>query len=665
MNARRIIFQALLLLNFGVLCAQTQHVSFPYEKEIDSLKQGLNQNLKPIDRATSVFELSYYYSFSDSAKAHDYLNQGLLLKDNAPIIGSMGKFYEGLFFMDYDLPKAVKLMEIAEKELAKINTVQAKILRARALNNIATAFQWQDQHVKMLDILINQALPIAMEVNDNIITGSIQYKIGLNFWNNLQYIEANKYLTEAISYLKKGKYDPFTLNEVYKLLIVSLHAMGEKQKAEALMADFERFSKKHSGELPLSDYHFIHAVHYRFNKQFDLSLSNMDKAIEYTKKEGNTNARVWGGLHYQRALININKGDFKSAYIDLHENVEKQLKSKNAFFQDSLNIALSYIKIYEGLGDYKSALDWVKKKDVLQDTMYNRRIRESILGYEVKYQSLEKESEINSLKTEKEKTESDIKNSRIIIALVALILILVGYFLFKNHQKNKRLLHQQDINNQQKLLEEHQKQKLMSLDAMLQGEEKERNRLSRDLHDGLGSILASIKYKVLDLQLSNPNDKVNSVLLDMDYAITEMRRISHNLMPESLRRFGLEVSLGDLCKSLQNIDTKIELQMYGSFKDLSMEQQTHIYRIIQELLYNSLKHSDAKQILVQCSMEDNVIFITVEDDGIGFPLNVLNEGSKAGVGLKNVKIRVNYLHGKLDIRSELGKGTSVDIELFV
>ena len=165
--------------------------------------------------------------------------------------------------------------------------------------------------------------------------------------------------------------------------------------------------------------------------------------------------------------------------------------------------------------------------------------------------------------------------------------------------------------------------------------------------------------------MSNPNDKVNSILVDMDFAITEMRRISHNLMPESLRRFGLAVSLGDLCKSLQNSNTKIELQLYGLFNVLSQEQQTHIYRIIQELIYNSLKHSEAKHILVQCSVEDNVVFITVEDDGKGFKSDQIMDDSKDGVGLTNVKIRVNYLHGKLDIRSEVGKGTSIDIEILV
>lgn len=655
----------MLFLLAGFLHAYGQAQPIPYQHEIDSLTRSLGKTQKPEEKAVTVFELSYYYSFSDSTKAHTYLNEGLALKDQAPLIPSMGKFYEGVFFMDYDLPKAIKLMEEAEVELGKFNSLQAKRLRARALNNIATAYQWQDKHVKMLDILINRALPIALEAKDDVITGNIYYKIGINFWNNIQYQEANRYLSESLFHLKKGSYDPYTLNEVYKLLIVSLNASKETHKANELLADFERFSKKHNGQLPMRDYYFIHAVHYRFAGEYKQALENMNRAIEDAIKEGESDPRILGSLYYQRTLINIQKKDFKAAYADLHDQVEKKLNTVGAFFQDSLNVALSYVKIYEGLGDYKQALEWVKKKDVLQDTMYNRRIRESILGYEVKYRTLEKENEILSLKAEREKTESDIKNTRIIIGLVLFILLLVGYFLNKNHQKNKHLLTQQEINNQQKLLEEKQKQKLMSLDAMLQGEEKERNRLSRDLHDGLGSILASIKYKILDSQLSSPNDKVNSVLIDMDYAITEMRRISHNLMPESLRRFGLEVSLSDLCKSLQNANSKIELQVYGSFDELSMDQQTHIYRIIQELLYNSLKHSGASQILVQCSMEENVIFITVEDDGVGFQPGMLNDQDKIGTGLKNVKIRVNYLHGKLDIRSEVGKGTSVDIELFV
>ena len=665
MEARCKILPILLLLCLLVFSAKGEQVQRPYQAEIDSLEKLIKTNIGVEDKAFNIFELSFYYSFSDSAAAHNYLKQGLLFKNEFPIAHGMGKVYEGLFFMDYDLPKAIRLFEEADAELAKFDGIKAKWLRAKTLNNMASAYQWQDKHIRMLEILVNKALPMAKEAKDDVITGNILYKIGLNFWNNLQYGEANKYLLESLEYLNRGKYDPFTMNEVYKLLVVSLNAMDDGKKSEEIMFNYEKFIKKHKGELPLSDYHFVYAVYNRFKGNFDLSLSHMDKAIENLKKEGADNPRALTSLYYQRTLINLNKEDFQAAFKDLNEYVDKRMDVGYSFFQDSLNIAIAYVKIYEGLKDYKKAMEWVKKKDVLQDTMYNRRIKESIMDYEVKYQTLEKESEILSLKTEREKTESDIKNTRIIIALVAIILLLIGYFLFKNHQKNKRLLQQQEINNNQKLQEEKQKQKLMSLDAMLHGEEKERNRLSRDLHDGLGSILASIKYKMLDSQLSNPNDKVNSILVDMDFAITEMRRISHNLMPESLRRFGLAVSLGDLCKSLQNAQTKIELQLYGLFNVLSQEQQTHIYRIIQELIYNSLKHSEAKLILVQCSVEDNVVFITVEDDGKGFQSNQIKDDSKDGVGLTNVKIRVNYLHGKLDIRSEVGKGTSIDIEILV
>ncbi|MBV2228619.1 MULTISPECIES: sensor histidine kinase [unclassified Sphingobacterium] len=665
MEARCKILPILLLLCLLVPTAKGEQVKRPYQAEIDSLEKIIKTDLSVEEKAFNIFELSFYYSYSDSATAHNYLKQGLLYKNEFPVANGMGKVYEGLFYMDYDLPKAIRLFEEADAELAKIEGNKAKWLRAKLLNNMASAYQWQDKHIRMLEILVNRALPMAKEANDDIITGNILYKIGLNFWNNLQYTEANKYLLESLEHLNKGKYDPYTMNEVYKLLVVSLNAMDDSVMSEKVMLNYEKFIKRHKGSLPLSDYHFVHSVYNRFKKNYDVSLIHMDKSIEYLKKEGEPNPRALTSLYYQRALINLSKKDFQSAFKDLNEYVEKRMDIGYTFFQDSLNIAIAYVKIYEGLKDYKKAMEWVKKKDVLQDTMYNRRIRESLMDYEVKYQTLEKEGEILSLKTEREKTESDIKNTRIIIALVAIILLLIGYFLFKNHQKNKRLLQQQEINNNQKLLEEKQKQKLLSLDAMLHGEEKERNRLSRDLHDGLGSILASIKYKILDTQLSNPNDKVNSILVDMDFAITEMRRISHNLMPESLRRFGLAVSLGDLCKSLQNSNTKIELQLYGLFNVLSQEQQTHIYRIIQELIYNSLKHSEAKHILVQCSVEDNVVFITVEDDGKGFKSDQIMDDSKDGVGLTNVKIRVNYLHGKLDIRSEVGKGTSIDIEILV
>jgi len=665
MIAKCISLQVLLSMWIGICFAVPQQNNIPYQKEIDSIYISLNKNMRAEERAVANFELSFYYSFSDSSKGHHFLKEGYLYKNKIPIVNAMGKMYEALFYMDYDIPKALDLLERADQELSKFNTRQSKALRARTLNNIATAYQWQDMQVKMIEVLIDRALPIAIEADDDITTGNIHYKIGLGFWNNIQYGEANRYLSDAISYLKKGKYDPFIMNECYRLLMVSLCATKQDKMANGLLNDFEEFSKKHKGEIPKSDYHFIYAVYYRFDKQYDKALESLNTSLLYSEKEGVTNQEVIGGLYYQRALIYIVRDDYVSALKDLKENVETRVFMPHSFLQDSLNLAYAYMKIYENLGDYKNAMHWNAKKDVIQDTMYQRRIRESIMINEVKYRTLEKESEIQALKIEHEKNLGDMSNTRIIIALVILIFILVGYFLFKNQQKNRRLLHHQEINNLQKLQEEKQKQKLMSLDAMLQGEEKERNRVSRDLHDGLGSVLASIKFKILDLQLNNPSDKVNSVLEDMDFAISEMRRISHNLMPEGLRRFGLEASLSDLCKSMQNAKTKVELQLYGSFAILSMEHQTHIYRIIQELIYNSLKHSEATHIFVQCSMEENVLFITVEDDGIGFALNLLDEESKGGVGLENVKIRVNYLHGKLDIRSEEGKGTSVDIELFV
>lgn len=664
MNLRKLCLLSLLML---CLCGYSSALQtpIPYQKEIDSLLQKLKTKESTEQVAEDLFELSLYYSYSDSAKAHQYLLQGKRLAKNSPYIQALGNRYEGMFFMDYDLPKSIVLLERSVEQLKPLGTPQAKLALARAYNTLSTAYQWQDNHMRMLEILMNDALPAAVASKDDVLIGTVYYKIGLNYWNNLQYELASTYLQNAITYLQKGNYDPYILNESFKLQVIALGVTGKREASNTMIENFRQFFNTHRAELPANEYHYVLSAYYRYAKQYRQARTEIDRAIQELKKNEKVNPRELASYYYQRALINFADLEFKAALADLDVNDELLINPGLGFFQDSLNISALKKRIYETLGDYKSAVFWSNQTDVLKDTLLNRRIRESILANEIKYQSLQKENEIKTLLAEKEKTASDIRNTRIIIVLIMTILILIGYFIFKNHQKNKRLLHHQEINALQKLQEEKQKQKLVSLDAMLQGEEKERNRLSRDLHDGLGSVLASIRYKVLDLQLSQPNDRVDSVLKDMDYAISEMRRISHNLMPEALRRFGLEISLEDLCKSLQNPQTKIELQLYGSFRDLSMDQQTHIYRIIQELLYNSLKHSFASNILVQASLEDHMVFITVEDNGVGFPMEILDEESKVGVGLNNVKIRVNYLHGKLDIRSEEGRGTSVDIELFV
>ena len=149
----------------------------------------------------------------------------------------------------------------------------------------------------------------------------------------------------------------------------------------------------------------------------------------------------------------------------------------------------------------------------------------------------------------------------------------------------------------------------------------------------------------------------------LDSSIKEMRRVAHNMMPEALVRFGLDIALRDFCEDVNRSGAlKVVYQSIG-LDDLQVDQTTAIavYRITQELLNNAMKHAAATTVIVQLSKSTNGLGITVEDDGKGFDTAILSK--EKGIGWSSIQSRVEYLKGRLDIQSAPGKGTSVHIEI--
>jgi signal transduction histidine kinase len=149
----------------------------------------------------------------------------------------------------------------------------------------------------------------------------------------------------------------------------------------------------------------------------------------------------------------------------------------------------------------------------------------------------------------------------------------------------------------------------------------------------------------------------------LDSSIKEMRRVAHNMMPEALVKFGLDTALKDFCADINKSGAlHVSYQSIG-LGNTEIDQTTSItiYRIVQELLNNTMKHASAKNAIVQLSKTNGQIAVTVEDDGKGFDTSVL-KGTR-GIGWSNIQNRVEFLKGKLDVNSAPDKGTSVLIEL--
>jgi two-component system, NarL family, sensor kinase len=305
-----------------------------------------------------------------------------------------------------------------------------------------------------------------------------------------------------------------------------------------------------------------------------------------------------------------------------------------------------------------------EKYIALNDSLNNTKFKNEIVALEAKFNKTENERKISQLTAQKEKSELLAKNNRLntwILGLIAGFLLVLAGFLWKFYQNQKTLNIQKEINFNQQIHSLKDQQKLAVSNALLEGEEVERKRLARDLHDGLGSMLSGLKLQLS--KLSNSATELKEVNNQLDNSIKELRQIAQNMMPESLLKLGLNAALEDLCMRYLSSSLSIEFHSLGIQDSISESQQIAIYRIVQELINNALKHASASNILVSCTQNSTRFFITVEDNGKGFDLK--KETSIISMGLKNIKNRVEFLNGKLEIDSEPENGTAFNIELNV
>lgn len=339
---------------------------------------------------------------------------------------------------------------------------------------------------------------------------------------------------------------------------------------------------------------------------------------------------------------------------------------KNNFKRELSSVlrALSVIAFAEQ--DVENGLKYDLESEQVLEAMVKDVLSENSANLEKKYETQKKEAQIKQLEAEKKVQQLSIKQKSIfnyilIGGFASLLLIsLLGFRTYKQKQKLQ----------QQRISELETQQQLTATEAVLKGEEQERTRLAKDLHDGLGGMLSGIKYSFNTMKgnliMTPDNAQAFERSMDMlDSSIKEMRRVAHNMMPEALVKFGLDTALKDFCNDINQTGAlSLTYQSIGlEGQEINQTTAIAIYRIVQELINNTMKHAAAKAAIVQVTKSGNQISVTVEDDGKGFDTAILNQSK--GIGWTNIQNRVDFLKGKLDVNSEAGKGTSVLIELTV
>ena len=385
----------------------------------------------------------------------------------------------------------------------------------------------------------------------------------------------------------------------------------------------------------------------------------------YGKKLDNPN--VWASCLLAKGVALVALNQMKAAETYLNECLKLALADGEWMLLRELYFNKSKIAFHRG--DYKQAYTYLDAHLTYKDSTFNTDVSERVSGLEAKYQSERKALQLEKLVQQNALSQiqaAETKRLNYLFIGMALLGVMSSGLLYVNFKRKLLINQQQEDLQQQKIKDLENEKQLVAMDSIIKGEEQERSRVAKDLHDGLGSLLSGVKLSLSSMKgnvvISEEYAHIfSSSIQQLDNAIGEMRRVAHNMMPESLLRFGLVQAIQNVCDGLNESGAvKVHVEHHNFTERLAGDQEVTTFRMVQELLTNAVKHSGAGQIIVQLSKHEHMVNVVVEDDGKGFDVDTLQTAS--GAGYENLKHRVNYLKGSLDVKSEIGKGTSVLIE---
>jgi two-component system NarL family sensor kinase len=658
----RLIYLTCCLLCLSFICKA--QIPLNMERFIDSIETRLKNEQSDSLKARINFLLVDAWIMRDTAKARQYLYAGRALSKKYPYLEGVSYAVEGALYYTTDLDKSEAAYHKADALLEKFTTKEAYFVRTNIWRNCAIIQQRRDDNRAFVDIMLNKTLPIAKLTGKKALIGSQYVSIGEAFMNLEQYDQAEAYLSKAIENMK-GEAEPARLVIAYNRAVENYIKLKKLDKAKVILDQAGDLLAPYPQSDLYAGYYLSEGLYYNELYQFDKALESFEKGIAAAK--GPNKAYKIKEIRFAsvKTLIGMQKYD-RAKQLLAELSADEELMSWDA---DRLDVYYNYAKTYAGLGNMKEAYTWMARSYLLNDSMYNSKFKNDINMLEMRYERVENQKKIAELNGKNQQAMLSAKNNRLIswlLGSVSVFLLVVASLALLYYRNNKKLSAQKELNYQQRLKEIEQQHQLKVTTAMLKGEEQERNRIARDLHDGLGGMLAGVKINLSGLAGTNTLDidpGLNKVIHQLDNSVNELRRIARNMMPETLLKFGLETALKDLCESVMSEHMHIDFQSFGIEADIPLEKQITIYRIVQEILANAVRHAQASRIVLQCSQNGDTFFITAEDNGKGFNTALLEQ--KQGMGLNNIQNRVGYLNGKLEIISAVREGTTINIELNV
>jgi len=479
-----------------------------------------------------------------------------------------------------------------------------------------------------------------------------------------EHIKAAEYGNKAIALAQKIG-DGYSLVNGMVNLAITYGYLDQPEKQFELLKNALPLAKKTRDLDQLATVYHNMGDHYFKKKEFHPALENYIESYNYVSQMGNKYHLCTICTALAQAYHKLEQDGDALQFIIKAEALANEVGTRT----DLIEIYKTRAEIEQGSGNYTVAGKYFSKTIQMADSLFKIETSEKVAEVEAQYQNEKKQKEIVQLEKDKEIHLLTIKQKSTFNYLLAgflAALLIVSFLVYRNFRNRQQLAKQQDELQQQRIRELEKDKQLIAVDSLLKGQEEERSRLAKDLHDGLGGLLSGVKFSLSNMKINlieNPDDKaVFERSLDMiDTSINEMRRVAHNMMPEILTKFGIDEAVKEYCNTINT--TKLLAVKYQSLGLDTLPDRSAeiiIYRIIQELLNNIMKHASATEAFVQIIRDGDRLSIVLEDNGKGFDTAIL-ENNK-GAGWTNIRSRVDYLKGRLDIHSETNKGTVVTIE---
>jgi signal transduction histidine kinase len=474
-----------------------------------------------------------------------------------------------------------------------------------------------------------------------------------------EFENAGKYLNMSLEFYEKhGKIANMAI--LYTKLGNLANEEGDYVRALEYYHQADTFYREVNNARGIHDIYINYGILYQKQGKYNLALKNYNLALVYYRKQNIAEGKItsWQG----KASVYSKQGKFEQALILYDSCLQLAIESTDLYRQKEILGNMS--EIYFDAGDFKKAFIFHVRFDKINDSIFNLEKAEIVSDLMFKYEKEKDQAHILSLENEnlikdlRIRTRTNQRNWYFFTGLGIITIALFLFIFFRYKTKKEKIITAQKIRQ----LEE--EKKLLAARFLVEGQEEERKRIARELHDGLGVLLSATKMQFSAISDKSPENKalIEKALKFLDQASGDVRKISHNMMPGLLTKLGLYEALEDLFDNLadtRGLNAQIEIS--GLKERLPENQEIMLYRIIQEMVNNTLKHADAKQIELQINVRQEWIDIRYSDDGKGFDVEEKQE--QKTLGLQNILSRVKFLNGSVSIESSPAKGCVFSMQI--